>query len=100
MKWDSFPAAMKAVCAAWAVSMVGCFYLLQMFGKQCFVSFEVTDSVLQNVPPLHGKVSNLIKPMGLIAIYAFVPPMVTLVIFKCYVRHKLQDAAAHVQPQG
>ncbi|GBG31702.1 Hypothetical Protein FCC1311_079272 [Hondaea fermentalgiana] len=68
-------------------------YMFQLLGSYCFVSFEVSDSIEND---LGGNALNIVKPLGWYALLLFAFPTCFLILYRCYMNHMV--SMAYKQP--
>jgi hypothetical protein len=81
---STFPVLMRGVLVAGAFTAMGATWLTMLMPEECFEPFTVNDNI--SAPPLNGKVSNIVKPIGWYAVYLFLVAIGFLFIFMCWTR--------------
>ena len=88
--WDAatMNCCQKCLLIMSTVSTVTSCYIVQLFPAQCFVTFDITDSIDKK---LGGDATNLVKPLGRVAFMLFACGWFCLWLFNhntsSYIRH-------------
>lgn len=79
--WNSIPFVMKMILVLALFAMMGCCYLLVVFNSQCFQEYDLMYTIQQN---LGGKWTNIVLPLGRVALLLFTISYGLLYIFESW----------------
>ena len=92
-EWRLVPVPMRLLLVAGTVAAVCSAGTFQIMATNCFHPFEVTTKLAD--PPTYGKILNVLKPLGTIAMKVFVFSCVCLYLFgvwaKCHAKGFRED---------
>mmetsp|Transcript_27067 Transcript_27067/g.32809 ORF Transcript_27067/g.32809 Transcript_27067/m.32809 type:complete len:773 (-) Transcript_27067:127-2445(-) len=83
--WRDVPTHMKYVLVTAVLSMMGCCFLLVIFNESCFRDYDLMYTIGNH---LGGSWTNLVLPMGRIALMLFAISCVLLYIFESWATAK------------
>ena len=66
--WNAIPLILKVVLIFSVLAMMGCCYMLVIFNSQCFEEYDLLFTISEN---LGGKWTNIVLPLGRIALLLF-----------------------------
>jgi hypothetical protein len=76
-EWHRLPNWLKFVVVVGVVCETASAYLFQWFGSRCFLNFDITDSISED---LNNDVLSIVRPLGWIGIGLFAAGCVVLII--------------------
>ena len=89
-RWELLPGAAKATLILANVVMISSCYIVQLFSSYCFEPYWVNNTIKED---LDGDWSNLIKPMGQVAMILFLISCFLLFAFSKWAGSKAAGAA-------
>ena len=79
--WNSLPLLFKVLILLAVLAMMACCYLLVIFNTQCFREYDLMYTIRQN---LGGNWTNIMLPLGRIALLLFVISYALLYMFESW----------------
>jgi hypothetical protein len=76
--WSNVPIIMKMILVLAVFLMMSCCYLLVVFNSECFREYDLMYTIRQN---LGGNWTNIVLPLGRIALLCFINSYAMLYIF-------------------
>ena len=86
-KWASFLLLCSLIC------MVMCCYMVQLLQEDAFAPYELTFTIEKH---LQGHWTNLVKPLGRVALLLFVASIIGFSIFLCWAKVSLSAKTWHI----
>ena len=79
--WNALPLSMKSILILAVIAMMGCCQLLVIFSSQCFEEYDLMFTISEN---LGGNWTNIVLPLGRIALLLFGTSYLLLYIFESW----------------
>jgi len=86
--WTEVPFVMKKILSLSVVCMIACCYMVQLFQLDCFVPYQLTDTIAVE---LHGNWKNLVKPLGWAALLLFTISIFLFNVFYFWAKSKATE---------
>ena len=86
--WSSIPLTMKFVLISSVLAMMGCCYLLVIFNSECFREYDLMYTIEEN---LDGNWTNIVEPLGRVALVLFAISYSLLFIFESWATVSFDD---------
>merc|ERR1712156_349254 len=83
--WSDVPFAMKFILVLAVLAMIGCCYLLVIFNSQCFQEYDLMYTIQDD---LGGDWTNIVLPLGRIALLLFAISYALLFLFESWATSK------------
>jgi len=87
-KWHCMPLWSRATLYTSTLCVIICCWLVQMFPGYCFVKYELTDTISDD---LDGDWKNFFKPLGLVSIALFVVSACLLHVFSSWATKEAKE---------
>jgi len=95
-QWHRVPVFAKGILYLSLTCMIISCYMVQLFSDDCFTEYQLTYTIDQH---LDGEWTNIVKPLGLIAIILFSTSAVLLQIFIAWAKNKAKSGGIAVYPE-
>ncbi len=82
-RWSTVPSWAKFLLMFSVISMIMSCYMVQLFQEDAFTSYQLTDTIETK---LNGDWTNLVKPLGFVALLLFAASLVVFSIFQCWAK--------------
>eukprot|EP00978_Attheya_sp_CCMP212_P008618 scaffold20255_cov64-Attheya_sp.AAC.1 len=84
-QWTVVPSWAKGLLSCSVALMVTSFYMVNLFQANCFTEYELTDTIEEE---LDGDWTNLVLPLGRVALLLFAISLTLFYVFKKWATHK------------